>query len=231
MTTNGKQCLQIAHLAYACVAQRQKPRCTELASFWRYITYVKYPRAFFAPVKSYIPMTPLKSTPGAKPRVDYCLVGHMEGEVVYKVPVEAQKFMTTDDLGQLAHYRGSMHYTTPKLSQTNFPQVGANCTNKCLWLVRAVTSEYFWVSVKYILQPDRLRTCNRYVGFMCSCDDYIDLSEISSIPNNNHNLKKRSYNLKRTQSRDSSPELQVKKSKVTFVYYTHNPFNARSGGA
>ena len=56
-------------------------------------------------------MTPLKSTPGAKPRVDYCLVGHMEGEVVYKVPVEAQKFMTTDDLGQLAHYRGSMHYT------------------------------------------------------------------------------------------------------------------------
>ena len=66
---------------------------------------------------------------------------------------------------------------------------------------------------------------------MCSCDDYIDLSEISSIPNNNHNLKKRSYNLKRTQSRDSSPELQVKKSKVTFVYYTHNPFNARSGGA
>ena len=38
-------------------------------------------------------------TPGAKPRVDSCLVAHVNGEVLYKVPVDVKK-------RQLAHYMG-----------------------------------------------------------------------------------------------------------------------------
>ena len=47
-------------------------------------------------------------TPGAKPAVDYCLVGRMEDEILYKVPVEVKKTIAFDDMGQLASYMGSL---------------------------------------------------------------------------------------------------------------------------
>ena len=46
--------------------------------------------------------------PGTKPAVDYCLVGRMGDEILYKVPVEAKKTITVYDMGQLASYMGSM---------------------------------------------------------------------------------------------------------------------------
>ena len=49
-------------------------------------------------------------TPGSKPTVDYCLVGRTENprQILYKVPVEAKKLFTFNDMGQLAYYMGQL---------------------------------------------------------------------------------------------------------------------------
>ena len=45
---------------------------------------------------------------GAKPSVDYTLVGHCRGKLLYRVPVEVKKRMSMDDIGQLAQYMASL---------------------------------------------------------------------------------------------------------------------------
>ena len=47
-------------------------------------------------------------TPGSKPTVDHCLVGRTERQILYKVPVEAKKMFTFNDMGQLAYYMGQL---------------------------------------------------------------------------------------------------------------------------
>ena len=46
--------------------------------------------------------------PGAKPRVDYMLVGHDGSDVLYRVPVEVKKVITKNDMSQLANYMGCL---------------------------------------------------------------------------------------------------------------------------
>ena len=43
-------------------------------------------------------------SPGAKPRVDYTLMGYVREKPIYCIPVEAKKAMITKDMSQLAQY-------------------------------------------------------------------------------------------------------------------------------
>ena len=43
-------------------------------------------------------------SPGAKPKVDYTLIGYVKEKPVYCVPVEVKKAMVTKDMAQLVQY-------------------------------------------------------------------------------------------------------------------------------